>query len=329
MARAERRPRPGASAALLCASALLLGAPAVQAGQAAAGWFMRMAEAMRTQAYAGTLVYGHDRKLKTLELAHGYIDGREHERLSVLNGQPFEIIRQGARVTCIWPASQRARVIQRPQDLLTPRPPRGLESLPAHYTAKLTGTTRIAGRDARVLHIEAEDDYRYDYRLWLDEETALLLRSDLIDPAGSVRERLMFTRLQPLDRVTAERFEPSLDGMQRTRHASPAGEGEPLEDPAWAVTDLPPGFEATAHRSEAMPPHGMAVQHSVYSDGFASVSVFIEPPEADPMPLDGLARMGAVHAFGRAVDDHRVVVVGEVPAATVRRMATSVEPVAP
>jgi sigma-E factor negative regulatory protein RseB len=47
------------------------------------------------------------------------------------------------------------------------------------------------------------------------------------------------------------------------------------------------------------------------------------------MPLDGLARMGAVHAFGRAVDDHRVVVVGEVPAATVRRMATSVEHVAP
>ncbi len=73
-----------------------------------------------------------------------------------------------------------------------------------------------------------------------------------------------------------------------------------------------------------MPPHGEAVQHSVYTDGLASVSIFVEPASSDAMPLRGLSRMGAVHAFGREVDGHQVTVVGEVPAATVKHIAHGV-----
>jgi negative regulator of sigma E activity len=34
--------------------------------------------------------------------------------------------------------------------------------------------------------------------------------------------------------------------------------------------------------------------------------------------------MGAVHAFGNIVNDHQIIVVGEVPAATVELIAKSV-----
>jgi negative regulator of sigma E activity len=34
--------------------------------------------------------------------------------------------------------------------------------------------------------------------------------------------------------------------------------------------------------------------------------------------------MGAVHAFGSVVNDHQIIVVGEVPAATVELIARSV-----
>ena len=42
------------------------------------------------------------------------------------------------------------------------------------------------------------------------------------------------------------------------------------------------------------------------------------------MPLEGLSRMGAVHAFGVAGDGYHVTAVGEVPGATVERIARSV-----
>ncbi len=309
--------------AALMATLLVWAVPAWAADEAG-DWLMRMAEAMRKQAYEGTLVYEHGDRLESMSIIHGYIDGQEFERLRVLNGEPFEIIRQGEKVTCVWPAKRRMLVDQRPGDLLAPKPPRDLRSLPGHYRAELEGTERVAGREARILRIVGEDRYRYGYRMWIDTETGLLLRSDLVGREDMVYERIMFTDIEPLDSVSRERFEPSLQGEEYSRHGDPAAGSARLENPEWEMTDLPPGFRLVSHRNQAMPPHGEAVQHSVYTDGLASASIFVEPADSDAMPLRGLSRMGAVHAFGREIEGHQVTVVGEVPAATVKRIAHGV-----
>mgnify|MGYP006426222193 CR=1 FL=1 len=311
------------SRAALLALLLLWVAPAWAADEAGA-LLMRMAEAMSRQAYEGTLVYEHGDRLESMAIVHGYIDGLEYERLRVLSGEPFEIIREGGKLTCVWPAEHRMLVDQRPGDLLAPKPPSNLRSLPAHYRAELGGTARIAGREARILRIEGEDRYRYGYRMWIDMETGLLLRSDLIGRKGMVYERIMFTHIEPLYTVGRERFEPSLEGEEYSRHGDPAADTTRLEDPDWEMTDLPPGFRLVSHRNQAMPPHGEAVQHSVYTDGLASVSIFVEPADTDAMLLRGLSRMGAVHALGREIEGHQVTVVGEVPAATVKHVARGV-----
>ncbi|MDZ7749509.1 MAG: MucB/RseB C-terminal domain-containing protein [Halofilum sp. (in: g-proteobacteria)] len=285
-----------------------------------------MAEAMRASAYEGTLVYTHDGHMEAMSVVHGVVGGVEHERLRTLSGQPFELVRAGSRLTCVWPASRRALVSQRPGDLLPPRPPRGLEQLPEPYTAAFAGEARMTGRTARIVDVRPRDRFRYGYRMWIDRATGLLLRSDMVVPGGEPVERLMFTELRPLESVSAARFEPTLEGMEYVRHGSPEAGREALEDPRWRVSDLPAGFRAVSHRREALPPHGRALQHSVFTDGLASVSVFVEPPDAGAMPLEGLSRMGAVHAYGVRRDDYHVTVVGEVPAATVRRIARSVEP---
>lgn len=316
-------PRRPPRAAVVMVMLLVWAVPGYAADDAG-DWLMRMAEAMRKQAYEGTLVYEHDDRLESMAIVHGYIDGQEYERLRVLNGAPFEIIREGEKVTCVWPAKRRMLVDQRPGDLLAPKPPRDLRSLPGHYRAELGETERVAGREARILRIEGEDRYRYGYRMWIDTETGLLLRSDLIGREDTVYERIMFTDIEPLDTVGLERFEPSLEGEAYSRHGDPSADSTRLENPDWEMADLPPGFRLVSHRNQAMPPHGEAVQHSVYTDGLASVSIFVEPAGSDAMPLRGLSRMGAVHAFGREVEGHQVTVVGEVPAATVKHIGLGV-----
>ncbi len=307
--------------------ALLAGSAAPALGASDPGKRLRqMAQAMRTHAYEGTLVYAHGQELDAMSLVHGSIDGREHERLRTLSGVAFELIRMGDEVTCVWPASERVMVSQRPGDLLPPKPPRGLEELPAQYAASLEGEARMVGRGADVVRIEPRDDYRYGYRMWIGQAHDLLLRSDLLDADGQPVEQLMFTHLERLDSVSREAFESTLDGMEYTEHASGASEGSRIEDPAWRITDLPSGFRNVTHQREAMPPHGEAVQHSVFTDGLASVSVFIvSPDDQGDMPLEGLSRMGAVHAFGLERRGHQITVVGEVPGATVKRIARSVE----
>jgi sigma-E factor negative regulatory protein RseB len=69
------------------------------------------------------------------------------------------------------------------------------------------------------------------------------------------------------------------------------------------------------------------MQHLIFSDGFASVSVFIEPaPARGPSPPES-SSVGAANAFSTQVSGHVVTAVGEVPSATVREFATSLAPV--
>ena len=67
------------------------------------------------------------------------------------------------------------------------------------------------------------------------------------------------------------------------------------------------------------------VEHYVYTDGLAAVSVFIEKKMEKTGPIIGINRMGAMHAFGKIVDGHQIIVVGEVPAKTVKMIGDSVQ----
>ena len=71
------------------------------------------------------------------------------------------------------------------------------------------------------------------------------------------------------------------------------------------------------------------VEHLVYTDGLAAVSVFVEKRGEDSKPfMLGPSRMGAVNALGSRVDDYQVTTVGEVPAETIALIGGSVTPVA-
>ncbi len=88
---------------------------------------------------------------------------------------------------------------------------------------------------------------------------------------------------------------------------------------------LPPGFRMTTRSSQAMPGSKEPVAHLVFTDGVASVSVFVEPRKPDSKPTEGPARVGSSSAFSTVVDDHQVTAIGEVPPNTVQFIATQVK----
>ena len=48
----------------------------------------------------------------------------------------------------------------------------------------------------QVLDIKPRDEYRYGYVLWLDQETAMPLQSQLIDDQGRVVEQILFSEIE-------------------------------------------------------------------------------------------------------------------------------------
>ena len=65
------------------------------------------------------------------------------------------------------------------------------------------------------------------------------------------------------------------------------------------------------------------VTHILLTDGLATVSVFAAENKLPAKVFRGVSSIGAVHAYGRMVDDHHVAVVGEVPARTVEQIGNS------
>jgi sigma-E factor negative regulatory protein RseB len=204
--------------------------------------------------------------------------------------------------------------------------PEPIERIAPFYSFTLVGEDRVAGREAWVVNIQPRDAFRYGYQLWIDKENKLLLKSELRDKSGFPLEQIMFTELRVLDSVPAELLEPAVSGQNYTWYhgASATRRGDGPQESQWIVSWMPSGFSMNEHERQALVASGKPVDHMVFSDGLATVSVFIEQLDGDGEMAVGLSRMGGVNTYAKHLGDFQVTAVGEVPPATVQRIANSV-----
>jgi sigma-E factor negative regulatory protein RseB len=320
--------------ALAFAGVMALGGPGAWAAEPTArDWLERMAEALATRDYDGLFIHTAGNQSETMRIIHRMEDGRSIERLVSLDGNGREIVRTPGEVHLYMP-DRRVVLVEPRQDegSLLKALPAPSPQLDALYTLELRKGHRLLGRDVRVVDVRPRDQYRYGYRLWLDERSAMPLRSEVLDGAGSTVEAILFTRLEIDQPIDPKDLQPAVDttGFQwirAGRRSDPRLAGPPAA--GWMPRKMPPGFRLVVTRSQAVPGSPIPMQHLIFSDGFASVSVFIEPAaEKGPAPPES-ATVGSANAFTTQMSGHVVTAVGEVPAETVREIATSLAPVEP
>lgn len=310
-------------------AALLTVVSTAQAGdREARQWLERMSEALATRNYEGRFFHLRDSRSEAMRIYHRVDKGKVTERLVSLDGSGREIIRNQTEVVCYLPDRRTVLVEKRTDDsTLLAAVPSYNEELEAHYNIERGPFTKALGRRTQVIMVTPRDQFRYGYRLWLDDETAMPLKSQLCDRNGKVIEQILFAELNFRDRIPADSLKPSIsgEGFRWIRQdAQPQPQLAAGQVAGWGVIRLPAGFRLTAWRIQLIAGSSVPVQHLVYSDGLASVSVFIEPSDPQAQPMRGLAKVGAAFAFSRALDGHQVTAVGEVPPVTVEAIAASV-----
>jgi sigma-E factor negative regulatory protein RseB len=303
-------------------------------------WLQKMNLALATRNYDGTFFHLSEGRVETMRIVHRVRAGRITERLQSLDGSGREFVRNNDELTCYLPDQHTV--------LVEPRPDKGpfLGSLPQFnadvsefYRIESLPAARILGRPARVISVNPKDQFRFGYRLWLDEKTAMPLKTQLCDSRGQVIEQIFFARLDMPDSIPDSDLAPAVhtEGMRWVRQG-PSQDGAPADLSAYRASELPPGFHLTVAGAQTIGEATAPASHLVYSDGLATVSVFVEasppsaPPGADsstaappPPPMQGLARVGSGYAFSTVVQGHQVTAVGEVPAQTVEFIAHSVK----
>ena len=279
----------------------------------------QMASAMRDLDYDGSFIYEHDGRVDTLRVFHaGGVE--ERERLISLNGARREVVRNSRSITSVQPNQLPTVFAAESNRRLVPLVPDArAEGLQANYTLRLIGEDRIAGFSAQVIDVQAKDKYRYSYRLWLEKNSHLLLRSMLLDADQHSLQQLMFVALNIGGHVNETDL--ALSEVPAKTIAAQAQEVLLTAPSEWKLGELPAGFRMSARRGPADATTA-GTEHWLLSDGVASVSVYLEPTNTSPGVLtQGKISRGVLNVFVRNLNGYQVTALGEVPPATVEKIA--------
>ena len=289
-------------------------------------WVQKMSSAMRDLNYRGDFVYMHENQLESMRISHYKDANGEKERLISLNGEAREVIRDNQNLTCIWPSSRKVVVDFSRKNSFSPIfIPEDIARLEKFYEMKLLDNDRVAGMSTVVVHIDPRDKYRYGMKFWINDQNGLMMKSSLINEDGEVVEEVMFTRLKLFDadeKLVIDTMPKIDENFTLVRYHSGDSSKSFAADNAWQLTNTPGGFWRESVLKRKIPGTDHFVQQMVYTDGLASLSIFIEKKTS--LSSGGMSSMGAVNAFIRILNDYSVTAIGEVPAVTVKQLAESV-----
>jgi len=323
-----------ATAAKFVLAAMLLGLTQslfAESADEATEWLERMSAAMSQMTYQGTFVYVQGEHVETMRLTHVSDDSGVRERLFSVSGEQREILRDSSGIR--WVQGNEHSVMEDPGFGRSFFPEISVELSDADssvYRFQMGGTERIAGHNGRQVRIIPLDKYRYGYTLWLEEQSALLLKWELTDNKQKRLAKLMFTDLRLGSEVDTNelRSDDSWKEYKKLESKLPSGGSLAHSNPKWQAASLPPGYRLTSHRYLGRDDREL-YEHLVYSDGLAAVSVYVESDDDDTPDQKAINRMGTAHAYSRVSDGVMITVVGDVPAATVMAIGDAVRPKRP
>ncbi len=246
-------------------------------------------------------------------------NGHRLARLMTLNGAMREVIQRGETISYfepnLTPFTLEAEHIE---GALPPLQYLEASHFQSQYDVISMGRAREAGAICDVIRVTPKQADRYGYVLWLDRENHLLLRADLLDQQGKVIEQylaLSFEIGEDLEQVLSPLNEIILPEV-----LSPTSDSMTLP---WSLEYVPEGFSplvVSRHRPMNL---DQTVETKMYSDGVFSFSVYLMSVGQSTVPQQW-GKQGRRTIVTTQKGQQEVVVIGDIPVSTAKRIAESV-----
>lgn len=191
--------------------------------------------------------------------------------------------------------------------------------LAPYYNFISVGRTRVADRPCEVIRVVARDGMRFSYIVWIDEDSKLPLRVDLLDRDGETLEQFRVIAFDVGQQVANEM-------RSFSRLTLPPLLRLPPNDSVsfnWRAGWVPDGFKEIARSRRTLPSVAEPVESRLYSDGLFSFSVNVSPARASSGDGQYL-RQGRRTIHTEVRNNAEISIVGELPPMTAKRVAEAV-----
>ncbi len=296
-------------------------------------WLVRLHDASRNRAYTGTFVVSVGNLMSSARIWHVCDGAQQLERVDTLSGPARTTVRRNDEVMTFVPEA-RLTVVERRASLgLFP----ALLQTPSHALADFyvlrqgAGAERVAGLEADVIELQPKDDWRFGYRIWSEKKTGLVVKLQTLDAQQRVLEQVAFSELNLEATVRVDQLNKLMKNRPGYTVQQVVVAQSTPEAQGWRLKQPVPGYTTTALHvrvddkvtSGAQKP--VAPIQWVFSDGLASVSLFVEPFDAARHGAELRVATGATHSYSRRVDAFWVTAVGEAPFAALRQFTQEIE----
>ncbi len=311
------------------------GVPSASVDQAelrVSDWLRHIHEGSRRRAYMGTFVVSVGDFMSSAKIWHVCDGAQQLERVDTLTGVPRSTLRRDDDVVTFWPAS-RVAVSERRAGMASF--PNQLQSADADierfYKVRRDGSARVAGHDAEIVVMQPLDRHRFGYRVWTEKKSGLILKLQTLDTSGAVLEQSAFSELTldaPVRARELSQMMSATDGYQ-IQKTSLTKTSEMAE--GWKMSKALPGFNSVSCSKRTLLSNasnessGEQVFQWVFSDGLASVSLFVGIFNPERHRQSGAYSMGATHTLTQRVGRWWVTAVGEVPETTLLSFVQGLE----
>lgn len=280
-----------------------------------------MSQAMKQLDYQGTVAFFKNGRLDTMKYFHTLHNGQEQERLLSLNSPMREVIREAGKVSCVFKKTNELVVNEHPvsQSFIVDLP-KDFSTVDNVYSFIELEEESVAMLTAHVISIEPKDQYRYKRKIWLNKENFLPLKSEVYDLAGKTVEQVVFTEIHVSSPVLND---GSFDHKERMSHKKTEIELLSIDQARIDLQNLPLNYHVVFFTLMKDKKVAQATGHILLSDGFSTVSVYIEEKVKDPQ--EGLQVFGSVKSLTKIIDKFQITVLGEVPVSTVQFIAQGIK----
>lgn len=297
-------------------------------------WLMRMHQASVNRSYVGTFVVSAGGNMSSAKIWHVCEGTQQVERVETLTGAPRSVFRHNDQVITFMPDHKVARTEKRESLGLFPQLFQSADSRIADfYKFRQEGLERVAGVDADIIMLVPKDRLRFGYRVWSERKNGLIVKLQTFDADGKIVEDAAFSELQLDTPVSMDQLIQMMGKVQGYRLDKPVLIKTIAAAEGWGLKTPVPGFNAISCYKRPATAAGSAEKgvasevplQWIFSDGLASVSIFVEPFDRQRHVREATLSLGATQTLTRQLDAHWITLVGEVPISTLQLFASALE----